>query len=319
MPIGVTERRVARPIRDCHNTPSPATIGNDYNQWMLLSMCYRASMAVVTTLAAVSLHLGSLPAALAEFPAHTPVPGGIAVVPVTGERKPTVRIGDRRIAVVRDNGRWLAVAGIPLDTPTGPLTLDVISETARTSQAIEIGTRNYREQHLTIKEKRYVNPDAAELARYRTERQTMDDARASWRDSNTVAVFELVPVPGKRSDSFGSRRFFNGQPRNPHSGMDIAAPAGTPVRAPAAGIVAATGDFFFNGKTVMLDHGNGLVTLYCHLSEVLVTKGDRITLGETIGLVGATGRVTGAHLHWSVYLSGVAIDPSLMLSSDAAP
>ncbi|MEO1594545.1 MAG: peptidoglycan DD-metalloendopeptidase family protein [Pseudomonadota bacterium] len=276
----------------------------------LFSRLRRARASVLLLAAA----LVATEMALAALPGHQPVPGGVAVVPLGIGDRPTVTLGDRPVAVVRTGAGWAAVAGIPLDTKPGDMTLTVRTSAGTETVIVSVGERKYREQHLTIKEQRYVTPDEEELARYRRERAEMDAARASWRETGALETFAAAPVPGPQSDSFGSRRFFNGQPRNPHSGMDIAAPAGTPVRVPAAGRVVATGGYFFNGNTVMLDHGEGLVTLYCHLSRIDVSVGDTVAVGDTLGLVGATGRVTGAHLHWSVYLSGVAIDPAYMLA-----
>lgn len=254
---------------------------------------------------------------MAELPTHRPVPGGIAVVPVEASAEPAVRVGQRRAAVVRDGGVWFAIFGIPLDTPPGALALSIEADGRVEERSVEIGERSYREQHLTITEQKYVEPSAEQLERYRRERSEMDAARASWRNTDALGVFAAAPVPGAQSDSFGSRRFYNGQPRSPHSGMDIAAPAGTPILAPADGKVVATGDYFFNGKTVMLDHGEGLVSMYCHLEAIEVGNDAAVSAGDPIGRVGATGRVTGAHLHWGVYLSGVAIDPALVLAGNS--
>lgn len=123
----------------------------------------------------------------------------------------------------------------------------------------------------------------------------------------------IPPTAGKFSNSFGRKRFFNNEERAPHSGLDIPAPIGQKVVAPADGIVVQTGNYFFNGKTVLIDHGQGLISMLCHLSKIEVSKGQHITQGELLGLVGNTGRVTGTHLHRGMSLNDARIDPQLLL------
>ena len=138
---------------------------------------------------------------------------------------------------------------------------------------------------------------------------------ASFSQPLPAALRMQVPVPGRRSSSFGLRRVFNGQARSPHSGMDIAAVTGTPVAAPLPGRVLDTGDYFFNGQTVWLDHGGGLLSMVCHLSAIDVRVGDMLATGQRLGAVGATGRVTGPHLHWGVMLNRAMVDPALFLAA----
>jgi murein DD-endopeptidase MepM/ murein hydrolase activator NlpD len=178
--------------------------------------------------------------------------------------------------------------------------------------AFQVQDKRYRTQQLRIDNDRQVNPNADDLARIERERALLDAALESFTPALPTFVL-AAPVTGVRSDSYGSRRVFNGQARNPHSGMDIAAPTGTPIHAPAAGTVVAVGDFFFNGNTVIVDHGSGLVTMYCHLASIAVAKGDSVNRGALLGAVGATGRVTGPHLHFGVALNRAMIDPALLL------
>ena len=177
-----------------------------------------------------------------------------------------------------------------------------------------VADRKYAEQRLQVKNKHHVNPDAQDLARIDRERTRIDAALGTYTAGRVPEFRMRPPVAGERSSSFGLRRFFNGEARNPHSGMDIAAPAGTPIRRTRApGRVLDAGDFFFNGNTVFLDHGEGVVTMYCHLSRIDVKPGQEIATGEVLGLVGATGRVTGPHLHWGVAINRAMVDPALLL------
>ncbi|MEE8108593.1 MAG: M23 family metallopeptidase, partial [Gammaproteobacteria bacterium] len=165
---------------------------------------------------------------------------------------------------------------------------------------------------LTIGNKRQVDPTAEDLERIAGDRREINQAFRSW-DREPVDTAFYLPAIGPRSSAFGLKRFFNEQPRSPHSGVDIAAPDKSDVVAPAAGVVVATGDYFFNGNTVLIHHGQGLVTMYCHMSEIDVQDGDRLDAGDLIGKIGQTGRVTGPHLHWSLSLNQVRVNPELFL------
>ena len=246
---------------------------------------------------------------------HAPRPGGVAAVTLPDTAAPArAFLGERRVMLRQRAGQWVAIAGIPLDREPGPATLSI--ETAdgeRTEVAFEIGAADYATQHLTVPNRRHVSPDPADLERIGRERGIIDAALGRFSESREPELAFEAPVPGRRSSSFGLRRFFNDQPRSPHKGMDIAAPKGTPIENPLPGRVVATGDYFFNGNTVIVDHGQGLVTLYCHLERIDVEEGQELEAGDQLGTVGATGRVTGPHLHWGVYLNATAVDPALFL------
>jgi murein DD-endopeptidase MepM/ murein hydrolase activator NlpD len=238
-------------------------------------------------------------------------PGGIAIIDIgaAGDPAPATFLGDKRVLVMQREDRWYAVIGIPLATTPGDLTI----ESGGKEMSINVGSHPYREQRLTIENKSQVDPDQKQLDRIFSERKIIDAALNDYRDTALDGVSLSAPVAGPHSSSFGSRRFFNDQPRSPHSGMDIAADTGTPIVAPRDGVITATGDYFFNGNTVIVDHGQGFVMMYCHLSVVSVEEGQSVARGEDIGLVGATGRVTGPHLHFGTYLNGAAVDPGVFL------
>jgi murein DD-endopeptidase MepM/ murein hydrolase activator NlpD len=223
---------------------------------------------------------------------------------------PSAHYRERPVLVYATGGRWLAAVGIPLDADPG-------QHEITTAEGLEIPflvePYAYAEQRLTVS-REYVAPAPQQLERIRRERDVIDRALRRHTVVDVPGIRMSAPVDGRRSSSFGLRRFFNDQPRAPHKGMDIAAAEGTPVAVPLAGVVATTGDFFFNGQTVILDHGRGLISLYCHLSEIDVAEGERLDAGDVLGRVGRTGRVTGAHLHFGIYLNGTAGDPAILLN-----
>lgn len=243
------------------------------------------------------------------LPQHAPVPGGVAVIPIADDSHaaPQAYFNDKRVLVIND-GAWKAIVGIPLDTAPGPQQL-VVGEHRI---GFDVQPKAYPEERLTVKRK-YVAPDPEQLARIRAEQPRIRTALATFSDATPATLRFNRPVDGRESSPFGLRRYFNDEPRRPHSGLDLAAPTGTPILAPASGRVIDSGDFYFNGNTVFLDHGGGLITMYCHMHEIAVQPGQLVEAGDVLGQVGATGRVTGPHLHWGVTLNGTMVDPALFL------
>jgi murein DD-endopeptidase MepM/ murein hydrolase activator NlpD len=257
-----------------------------------------------------------------ELPKELGVPGGVVALPLgAAPARPQAHVNNVPLMVLGDNSQWIALVGIPLSAKPGPAAIQVRRAPGQPDVAVPytIEGKQYAEQHLKVPQ-RTVDLSKEDLARFERERAHLAQVVGTFTPDLPVALRMLQPTPGPRSSSFGLRRVFNGQPRNPHSGMDIAAETGTPVVAPAAGRVLDTGDYFFNGKTVWIDHGSGLLTMLCHLSAIDVKPGEHVAAGQRVGAVGATGRVTGAHLHWSVSLNRTMVDPELFLrDDDAAP
>jgi murein DD-endopeptidase MepM/ murein hydrolase activator NlpD len=274
---------------------------------------------LIHSLTSIILILFSFSATALTLPANSPVPGGVAVLKLgqLGKDRPVVQYKENRVLVLPNETHWYALVGIPLSAEPGIHTVWVQEAGERQTRTFKVTDKKYRTQHLTIKNKRKVEPNKQDVERILSERDEIVAALKHWRDADDVNVEFTVPVNGRRSSSFGLRRFFNNKPRKPHSGMDIAAAKGTPIKAPAPGIVVETGDYFFNGNTVFIDHGQGLVTMYCHMDRIDVKPGQAVQTGESIGLVGATGRVTGPHLHWGVSLNNARVDPALFIKEGA--
>ena len=249
------------------------------------------------------------------WPRASQVPGGVAWLPLgPAAQRPLAFAGELPLLVLGDEAGWTALVGIALSAAPGEANITVqAADGSRRDIAYTVAPKRYSEQHLKV-EPRTVDLSPEDLARYERERAHQDVVMATFSEPWPQGPLRMrVPVPGRRSSSFGLRRVFNGQPRNPHSGMDIAAATGTAVVAPLPARVIDTGDYFFNGNTVWLDHGGGLLCMMCHLSAVDVKVGDVLKTGERLGAVGATGRVTGPHLHWGVMLNRTMVDPALFL------
>jgi murein DD-endopeptidase MepM/ murein hydrolase activator NlpD len=254
------------------------------------------------------------------LPRAAAVPGGFALVPLqaSGSRAPSARFNGRRVLVLEHEGGHVAVVGIPLKTKAGRQILTASGAT-RTRYEFEVVPKKYAEQRLQIADKRKVNPNPEDEKRIASDMKRIGAAKSHWSELPPASLWLDYPARGRHSSPFGLRRFFNGQERNPHSGLDIAVDEGTPISAAADGTVIDTGDYFFNGNTVFVDHGQGLITMYCHLSRIDVQPGQPVTRGEPIALSGMTGRATGPHLHFSVILNNTMVDPILFLPAPASP
>lgn len=245
-----------------------------------------------------------------------PVPGGVAEIHVAaaGNPRPEVRFDGRPVLLRQRADGWHAVVGLPLDTPVGEQTIQIGPEGNSRAQTFVVGPKAYPEQRLTIKNPKMVTPPTDELARIAEERERQLAIRSRFRDVPVNRVDLDLPADGRLSSRFGLRRIFNGEPRAPHTGLDVAVPTGTPIRAPADGVVSMVDDLYFNGKTVFVDHGQGFVSMVCHLERAHVAEGQTVRRGERLGDSGSSGRATGPHLHWSVYLNGAAVDPALFIA-----
>jgi murein DD-endopeptidase MepM/ murein hydrolase activator NlpD len=244
------------------------------------------------------------------------VPGGIADIDLgaADATPPEVRLNDKRVMVLQIDGHWRALVGLPLSLQPGVQRLD-IEQAGQPARRIsfDINAFDYPTQRLTIPDQRKVEPLAEDLARIERERLHIETLKTTFSALAAPDIRFALPATAPLSSRFGLRRILNGLPRQPHSGLDLAVGAGTPITTAAAGTVLDAGDYFFNGNTVFVDHGQGLISMYCHLSRIDVHPGDSLVRGQAIGLSGATGRATGPHLHWGVFLNGTAVNPELLV------
>lgn len=257
----------------------------------------------------------------ASLPQAASVPGGVALVPLgsaaSGAAKPQAWFGEQQVLVTADHGQWYAVVGLALDTKPGKYTLSIKAQGATQTLRFAVKDKAYPEQHITLKDNSKVELSEEDAARAAREIGEIKELKHHWRAAEDTDLALALPAEGKRGSAFGLRRFFNGQQRLPHAGLDVVVDRGTPVKAGAEGQVLAADDFFFNGKTVFVDHGNGLITMYCHMDRIDVQAGQNVAKGQVLGLSGMTGRATGPHIHWSVVLNGAMVDPELFLPPEA--
>ena len=261
-------------------------------------------------LGACACHGASAASTSATFPAS--VSQGALVI---GKVAPgsTVRYAGQDLRVTRTGE---VVFGVGRDE-SGPLQVDVRAPHDRRERiAIEVVPRDWPIERVDGVPPKTVDPPPEIAARIRREQARVVAARARDDARDDFLAHFIWPVEGRISGRFGNQRIYNGTPKSPHSGMDIAVPQGTPVRAPAGGVVTfADSDLYLTGGTLLIDHGHGVSSNFLHLSRIDVKVGDRVAQGDVVGAVGKTGRATGPHLHWGMNWFKVRLDPLLLLES----
>ena len=245
--------------------------------------------------------------------AHAGYPGGIEIVALPSDAQ-FATYKTRPVLVLKEP-EVIAIVGIGLNATVGQhmLTVDSVSR-GKLEFPFTVTAKEYPVQKLKIADDKMVNPPEEVLARIQRETDVMTAQYARFSSLSASPFPMQLPAEGAISSNFGLRRVLNGQPRNPHAGLDIAAPSGAPVIAPAPGTISLTGAFYFNGNTVFIDHGAGMLSMMCHLSAIDVRQGDVVSRGQRIGRVGASGRATGPHLHWSVSLNGDRVNPAAVMA-----
>ncbi len=242
--------------------------------------------------------------------------GGLALIETHRADLLSASLGEQRLPV---SDRGVVVLPVDMDADPGEVHVTLqFADGSRTTRVFDVEAHAFREERLQIANQRYVEPHPEDVERYTREAMQQDKVYSSFSEMSVLPFPMVPPTHGCRSSEFGVRRFFNNQPRSPHSGLDIAAPTGTPIIAPAAGRIALTGDFFFSGKLVMIDHGAGVVSMLGHMNEVVAEEGQWVDQGDLVGKVGATGRVTGAHVHWTLSIGGVRVDPEFAFESPSS-
>lgn len=254
-----------------------------------------------------------------NLPVDEAVPGGIVKIDLEISvddipNKPKAYFQEKQALVFAHNDNYYALVGLPLTLKPGEYSIKYTNpDGIYLNKTFDVKAKKYDESRITIKNKNMVNPDPTTQSRIINDNKKVSQAINSYSSTTLPKLTMQQPVRGIPSTSFGARRIINGQKKNPHSGMDIAAAKSTPVHAAAEGKVVLADSFYLSGNMVVIDHGSSLFTLYAHLSEILVEEGETVAIGDMIGRVGNTGRVTGPHLHWTVKLNQTSVNPALFL------
>jgi murein DD-endopeptidase MepM/ murein hydrolase activator NlpD len=277
----------------------------------------RALIAAFTalTLAPVAPSIGITAKARSLQPGEVVV---LSITTATPAEPIRVRAFDRDVPAYPNNGAWQVIVGIDLDVRPGSYVVNVESgagaAVARATYELKIAPRAFRTRRLSVNEA-FVTPPKSELPRIEKEAALL---AATWRESASTRLWGapfMRPVSEGANSAFGTRSIFNGKPRNAHGGADFLSPAGTPIHSPNAGRIVVARNLYYSGNTVIIDHGLGLFSTLAHLSRIDVKEAEVVRADQVIGLVGATGRVTGPHLHWAVRAGDARVDPLSLLAT----
>jgi len=282
-------------------------------------MTWRAPAApawvLITVIAAGTARLPAAAALTVTAKSRAVAPGEIVVLTITGaSTAPRARVFGRELrAFAAEGGAWTVLVGIDLDVKPGKYTVAIDAGADKASHLLDVAAKQFRTRTLKVDEA-FVNPSAASQLRIADEAKLI---AAIWEESAKVPLWNgpfIRPVSEPANSAFGTRSVFNGQPRSAHGGADFLSPAGTPVKSPNGGKVMLARELYYSGNTVIVDHGMGVLSFFGHLSAMTVSRGDRVETGQVVGRVGATGRVTGPHLHWTLRVSGARVDPLALLA-----
>jgi len=245
-------------------------------------------------------------------------PGGIYITEISNaEYNQDLLIDGQKILKWNKDNKFYVLYGLSYHLKTEQHNFEIKNKdgTVLREIGINIVQKNFRTQKIKVN-KKYTKPTDKILEKIKKDRIKLVKARKIWFENNPDMEF-ILPVKGITTGVFGTKRFYNGVEGNYHNGFDIAANTGTPIVAPSSGKITLTGNFFYNGKSIILDHGRGLKSIMIHLDEILVEENQYVEKGQIIGKVGTTGKSTGAHLHWSVLVNNTYIDPELLIDKSA--
>ena len=242
------------------------------------------------------------------------IKGGLLVEEISeNEYKKGFKLNNVNLLTYAEGYKYFLIYGIPYNSKIGSNVIKITSNSNLIDKVINFEVRNkdFQTQYITVS-KKYTTPSKMDLLRIKKERGFLISSKKKWIDINPELKF-IHPVKGTVTGVYGTRRFYNKQEGKAHNGLDIAAKKGTTIMAPSTGSVLLTGNYFYNGKFVFLDHGRGLKSIFIHMDKINVSKGQIIKKGEKIGEVGSTGKSTGAHLHWSLILNKTYVNPKAFL------